>query len=382
MLVYISEMVRKRIKDTPLTSVFLMLGLTLSMLLISIVVSFVSQYALAKEEKENAQPPNGRQYILSWEQGKNFDKYNDLFIGLREDTGIIVNGIMVHVDEREINTFSPVSGEWFVKDDEWHYPLSEGRYYTAKEIEDGQKVVLIGKNYKENVYNQDGKEYIDIEKVKYEVIGVVGIKGEVSLWDARIFMPCTALPEATDSSGVDKNYISFIMYNENGDFTLDEEAVLKNAIEILGESSIAYLGEIESEDVVAGLVNTEDIIFTVAIWGYIVSLVYSINIVVFWIENRRKEIGVRKAVGHTNKDISKLLVAEMTGFCIISCVVALVIQFTLSFFFESLLGYNLEIYINNIIVSLIMVLITSMLISVLPILKMLKIEAIEVLRKE
>ncbi len=382
MLSYIYEIVKKRIKDTPLTSAFLILGLTLSMLLISMVVSFVSQYMIAKQEKENAIPPNGKQYILSWEHGKSFDTYNDIFAGIREGTGIIVNGIMVHLDDREVNTFSQVSGEWFTRDDEWHYPLSEGRYYTAKEIEEGKKVVLIGKNYKENVYNEDGKDYIDIEKEKYEVIGIVGIKGELSLWDSRIFMPCTAIPKTTDFGNSGTHYISFIMHNKDDGFSKDEEVILKNAIKILGESSFDYIGEIESEDLAGGLINIEDVIFSVAILGYIVSLVYSINIVVFWIENRRKEIGVRKAVGYTNKDIAKLLIAEMIGLCLASCVVALIIQFILWILCGSLLGYNLKIYVSNIVIGLAMVLITSLLISILPVLKMLKIQAVEVLRKE
>lgn len=346
------------------------------------VVSFVSQYMIAKQEKENAIPPNGKQYILSWEHGKSFDTYNDIFAGIREGTGIIVNGIMVHLDDREVNTFSQASGEWFTRDDEWHYPLSEGRYYTAKEIEEGKKVVLIGKNYKENVYNEDGKDYIDIEKEKYEVIGIVGIKGELSLWDSRIFMPCTAIPKTTDFGNSGTNYISFIMHNKDDDFSKDEEVILKNAIKILGESSFDYIGEIESEDLAGGLINIEDVIFSVAILGYIVSLVYSINIVVFWIENRRKEIGVRKAVGYTNKDIAKLLIAEMIGLCLASCVVALIIQFILWILCGSLLGYNLKIYVSNIVIGLAMVLITSLLISILPVLKMLKIQAVEVLRKE
>lgn len=32
---------------------------------------------------------------------------------------------------------------------------------------------MIAKQEKENVYNEDGKDYIDIEKEKYEVIGIV-----------------------------------------------------------------------------------------------------------------------------------------------------------------------------------------------------------------
>ncbi len=372
---------KKSITNSPLTSMFLIIGLVMSMLIISIGVSFVAEHINAQEQREEIQPPNGSLYSISYQGKKNFDCISELFKGIRNNTGIIINGIMVHMDESEVNEYVPVSAEWFVKDTEWHYPLSEGRYYTVEEVAQGDKVVLIGKELRKYTYKEKETEYIDIEGEKYRVIGIVGLGEELSSWDARIFMPCTVLPQHTFDEIIGSGYMSFIMYNYEGEFTVDEQYVEKNADLMFGECELLFEGEIESGDMLENLANSNEMIYTIAIVGYIATLVYAVNIAVFWLEKRKKEIAIRKAVGYKNSHIIKLLIMEMLGYSFLSCIIALIVQGGLKMIMDTVAGYTLKIYTLNIVIGVAMVLITTLITSILPIRKMLKIQPIVALKK-
>lgn len=375
------EMTKKRIKQTPLTSAFLVWGLVLSMLMISMGTSFVTEHLYAENEKENAKPPNGQQYDMVWSGNKTFENMEDCFQGIRNETGVIINGLMVHIDGTEINTYASVSAEWFVRNNGWHYPISEGKYFTKEQIQTGEKVVLIGKTYKEYTYKENNKTYINIEKEKYQVLGVVGTSEQISLWDSRIFMPCTSLPEKMIKEMSEYHDMTFILYNEKGKLAKDEKVIQKNAGKIFDEPKVILQGKIESGNMAEDLMNNPDMIYTIAIVGYLVSLIYAINIVAFWMEKRKYEIGIRKALGYKNRDISKIILSEMLGFSIISCLMAIAIQFIGSTIFGTISSYTLHIYLPNIVIGIVVVFLTTFITSVWPIIKALKVQPIEILRK-
>ncbi len=378
----IIKMTKKRLKDTPFTSIFLIIGLTLAMLIISICVSFASEIITAINERDKAQPPNGKQYYALW----NRDEANktvgieNVFCNISGETGIIVNSLMMHVDDEDIDIYASASGEWFTHNDVWHYPLAEGRYYTVEEIERGEKVVLIGRNYEKHIYIENGIEYIDIENERYEVLGIVGTRGHTSLWDARLFMPCTALPEKIQKQCENNGGLGFIVYsNTEESLQQDVEIIQSNTKQLYTDGEVSYAGEIESKIGIGAVAS--DVIVAVAILGYMATMVYAVNIMVFWIEKRKKEIAVRKAVGYKDRHIIKLLLAEMIGVSGISFVLALLCQSVLKKFMDTIAGYNLKIYMSNVIVGVIVICLTAVITSALPVWKTLMVNPIEALKK-
>lgn len=378
----IIKMTMHRIKNTPFTTLFLISGLALAMLIISISVSFVSELMVAISEKDRAKPPNGEQYCILWSDDdvkENID-IQVIFGGISQGTGMIFNGLMVHIDEEEINTYASVSGELFFDNDTWHYPLIEGRYYTAEEIEKGEKVVLIGKNYQKYIYKENGAEYIDIETEKYEVLGIVGLGEQASLWDARVFMPYTSIPQRLMSESMNGGGIGFIIYSNTQEKLKEDIKRIRNNVSVLGdESEMMYVGEIDIEDITGALAS--DLIIVIAILGYIATMIYAINIMIYWMEKRKKEIATRKAIGYKDRDIVKLLLAEMVGISGLAFVLAMVIQGVLGVFMDSIAGYNLQIYVYNIVVGIIVISLTAIITSALPVWKMLKVQPIDALRK-
>lgn len=361
--------IKKRIFINPLTSLFLICGFTISILIISISISFVSELYAAQDKKNEHTPPNGRQYEIF--SGESVD-ISDIFNGICDGSGIIVNGIIVNPDMKEVNTIVSVSAEWFASDDVWHYPVSEGRYYTAEEIKNGEKLVLIGCNLKDCVYKENGSEYIDIEGEKYQVIGVVGFLNQRSLWDNRLFMPATALPQNIKDRI--SCHINYILYSQNNDYSLCEEVILSSLHKRDETATMQYIGEINTENVISDFLEFLDEIVIIAAIGYIIAIIFAINITIFWMQSRNREMAIRKALGYKNKDIIKMLIQEMTGLILLSLIFAVILQAVLYVLLESLGGYTLKIYFSNVFIGLLVVMITGVLVSVFPICRIIKIQ--------
>ena len=86
-------------------------------------------------------------------------------------------------------------------------------------------------------------------------------------------------------------------------------------------------------------------------------------------------------MGYKNKDIAILILGEMLEISICSIVITLILQFVVQKLFGKIMGYSLQIYWMNLFVGGVVVLITSVITSVAPILRALKIQPVEIMRK-
>lgn len=379
----IIKTIYQRIKREPTTSFFLIIGFALAMLMVSMGTSYVTELVRASDDKKNYAPPNGYQLVMdlcSDEKSKmDIEAIMKMFEKTKEETGIMVNDVMVNLDSAKVHQFFSVSAEWFKSDDVWHYPLAEGRYYTKEEILAKEKVVLIGKALQKYAKKENGETYIGIEGTDYKVLGIVGFKDKDSLWDSRVFMPVSSLPEKA-LEPIETGSFQYIIYNEE-DVVEENIALLKDALKEKFENVvIENAGKIEMDNVATQIVTSPDNILLLGVLGYLVAIVYAINIVALWMEKRRKEMGVRKAFGYSNGSIAKLILCEMAGITFLGCVLGLGIQFLLKIFVSRIFDYDLTIYLSNVLISIGIVAVTTVLTSIWPIIKTMKIQPVEIVK--
>lgn len=380
----ITKITMYRLSNTTVTSICMIVGLTISILMISIGISFTFEHVYAGNNKKENTPPNGSLYMILGQSDKKLseDDVKNIFKNLRKDTGVIFNGIMVHVDKASINTYNPVSAEWFSEDVKWHYPLISGRYYTIGEIKNKKKVALIGKNLEKYIEDKNGKKYIHLGGEQYEVIGMIGQKDSRSLWDNRISIPATALPQKTEGKlELSSGGMTLILYNELGKLDFDKNNIEKNGKKLDKQFKIEYQGKIKTENMADELIKNQNPIYLLSVMGYVVTLIYSINTVMFWIEKRRYEIALRKAFGYTDKDIAGIILGELLGISGIAAFIAIIIQAILEIFIKQISDYTLRLYLPNILIALFIIFFTSILISIIPIIKAMKIPPVEVLKE-
>lgn len=377
-MIEIYKTTKKRLETNPISVVILLLGLVISMLMLSFCISFFTKLKSLRDDKNLNAPPNALMFSINL----NDDNIVPIENIIREikfqnvNTGSIVNNILVNIDKAPVDSYFQVSAEQFMGDTNWHYPIVEGRYYSIEEVGVGLKVALIGNGLKKYMDCRNGKNFIKIFGEEYEVIGIVGIEDKESLWDERVFMPVKALP-LVNKEKMQGGNVSLIFYNSDNN-TYDEiknfhDRILKN----WPKAEITEVKPIETENLTKNaIVNTDSLLF-IGVLVYIISVINAINIVSFWIEQRRYEIGVRKAFGHSNMQIAYLIFQEILGIAIVSCIIALLIQILIGVFINNVLGYTLELYATNLVTGAIGTLSTALITSSFPIVKSLKVQPIK-----
>ena len=375
-----------RIKQSPLLSALLIFGLVTSILLISLGTSFVSNLYYSDKAKNQYNPKKAKVYDITYSALKSSDSsvMNKLFSKVDNDTGLFINDLLLHTDASEVNVYNKVSGEYFTNNNVWHYPLISGSYYTAEDVKKGNKVVVLGSKLLKEAYERNGNKYIEIEEEEYLIKGVIGIPDEKSSWDNRIIMPCTSMPKNYFENNLQRDLedISFVIYNEKGEYSQDIKQINAEGKKLFDNFSLDYLGELQDDNSLKVVVENPDFLLFVALIGYIITIIFAINITVFWIEKRKYEISVRKAFGFTNGSIMKMIFKEMIGFAIISFAIAIIVQFLLGLAVGSIANYTLKLYLPNLVIGLVVVLVTALVTTLIPAIKAIKVEPAEALKSK
>lgn len=375
-----------RIKQSPLLSALLIFGLVTSILLISLGTSFVSNLYYSDKAKSQYNPQKAKVYDITYSALKSSDSsvMNKLFSKIDNDTGLFINNLLLHTDASEVNAYNKVSGEYFTNNNVWHYPLISGSYYTAEDVKKGNKVVVLGSNLLKRAYERNGNKYIEIEEEEYLIKGVIGIPNEKSSWDNRIIMPCTSMPKNYFENNLQRDLedISFVIYNEKGEYSQDIKQINAEGKKLFDNFTLDYLGELQDDNSLKIVVENPDFLLFVALIGYIITIIFAINITVFWIEKRKYEISVRKAFGFTNGSIMKMIFKEMIGFAIISFIIAIILQFLIGLAVGSIANYTLKLYLPNLVIGLFVVLVTALVTTLIPAIKAIKVEPAEALKSK
>ncbi len=145
---------------------------------------------------------------------------------------------------------------------------------------------------------KNGKSYLSLGKQQYEVLGEVGVKNQSSLWDNRLFCAGNCFAKGCRNQLHQLNMVSMIVYSQQGDTTGLLESMKKEGQKQMKTLTYDEPQAIETGDVLKDLSNSQNRIFPLAVMGYLLSLLYSINIMYFWLGKKTIfEIGVRKAFG-------------------------------------------------------------------------------------
>ncbi|MFA9397693.1 MAG: ABC transporter permease [Clostridiaceae bacterium] len=284
----------------------------------------------------------------------------------------------------------------FYKKTDWTPALIKGRYLTPEESIKGTPVVVIGKNIA-NDLKVDIGDTVEFYDMKYKVIGVMGFKyanqlSDSGKWDDVFVISLNGLPEnylnifkektiKTQQNG--KKYLGYRMIfrikaNQFEEVTNQINNDSNNkSVEISNTQSNQYGETSVFMDVKKTIYIAIPIIF--------VALFNVINISLFWIMDRKKEITIKKCIGATNKLMIKTMRIELMSIGIVATI--------LSFLVQKLLENKLELFLNkfelslqfswvSFVISILMALGIGYLTTILPARKILSMEPAEALRYE
>ena len=330
--------------------------------------------------KLNYEPQNAIKIRVSLHKDIEEKDVLSLFGGISENTGVIFNNIYSFIDKLEDRGMIAIEGEYYSKDIVRRYPLLKGRYYTRSELNNGDNVVLIGKEL-EKYSEEKGKEkIIMIQNIEYKVIGIIGEREKKSILDYKVVMPITSIPEVHKDRIKYSKELDFTIHSNYGD-TYKDYKIIRQNINMFDATSSIEENIIENDvDIVTSILSRPSMQVSLSVLVYIFSIINCINLTSYWINKRRYEIGVRKAFGQTNFDIIYLLFKEMLIISVFSYILSLIIQLFLKLFFTEIIGMQIEISVTHFLTSAFFVLLSSVLTVIIPALKSIKMQPVDAMK--
>lgn len=201
---------------------------------------------------------------------------------------------------------STISSIYF-RGDYVNIPMLEGRFFIEDDFYADNYVTVVGRNYTDQIYEENNISYIDINQIRFRVLGIMGI-GSESVLDSRIIINGVV----SDSLYV-QNIYNLDFLKGNGENIIEEcmENISKNlgvGVEIISMES----GVLES--------YLPNVLFGRWYIGIMIGDILCVLLLsVEWARKKRREVAVRRLVGGTliniAYDISKEYLLLLLIFC-------------------------------------------------------------------
>lgn len=226
--------------------------------------------------------------------------------------------------------------------------IEEGRPLEKKDVDKKAKVVMMSSVMAKKLFSSTSdalNKSITVETQTFKIIGIMKSKGGGgggNDLDSSIYAPITAL----SAFNPDKKYFAIYLKSENKDQVADikldvERELLKRYEE--DQFSVMDQGEIMgSVSSIFNIINT--VLLAIAAISLIVGGVGIMNIMYVTVIERIREVGIRRALGATQKDILYQFLAEAVILSLIGGLAGLLLSylvvFGVQFFFPAYIDTN------------------------------------------
>ncbi|MBO4392634.1 MAG: ABC transporter permease, partial [Clostridia bacterium] len=238
--------------------------------------------------------------------------------------------------------------------------IIKGRFFTSEELENGEKVAVLGNLCSRNVTEKDGIEYYTFGGVDYKVVGYMGREDEVTDLDNMVWLNMGAYFENAGAFG--KFYI-------DGGNDLQTDSAVDGLMNLLPEDVRSGVAEIIHERRFRSIAY-----FTQRLYIFIVAaIIINIAIVsVYYAEKRQYGVSVKRFVGASLPRIVAEIIGEYTLFAIAGVLTGIATAFLLRF---TSLAETDEVMLmtfswQSVTVMLLATVICAVAVSVLPIIRL------------
>lgn len=194
----------------------------------------------------------------------------------------------------------------------------EGRYVTAKDLQEKSKVIVIGRLVEEDLFSKTtalGK-YVNLGGIQYKVVGVYSDDGGDNE-ERLIYMPISTAQKIYGNN----DYIDQINLTYNPKMNFDEALSfsslltkkLKDKFDVSprDQRAVRVRNMAEASKGVNQMTSVLGVLIIIIGMGTLVAGIVGIsNIMIFVVKERTKELGIRKALGAQPKSIVTMIMLE------------------------------------------------------------------------
>lgn len=280
----------------------------------------------------------------------------------------------------------------FNKQPDYTAYVSKGRYINVEEASKGSKVALLSYKTLKDL-NISINDYIEFYGEKFKVIGILGPNHveQDSQWNKTIVLPLNSLSKAYL-----EKLKSELIYSNTGNGNLlmsliyrvkpsDCDNILKTITDKFSKDKINIVSaekitNSDSRELQMGIST-----FILSIPIIMVAIFVIFNMCYFWIEDRRREITIRKVLGATDKSIIFLVRRQVISVVLIGSVLSFVFQLTLRSYLDDILAkYSLSLEFNFIsfLLCVMLSLFIGYIATIIPAKRVISMDPAEALRYE
>ena len=298
-----------------------------------------SQTIFIEPGREPQGPSNFAELFTDSLKQKDVDalRINSNVQGIKELTPTVMQVLPVTFENETVRTNIIGSSDLMAKILEI-YP-TEGAYFTDDDIRQKESVAVIGAEVRRKLFNQSDalNEKIKIKGKTFRVVGVLPKKGQVALFnvDEMVAVPYTTAQQYL--FGIN-HFNAIIVQAESEEIVprvvRDIESTLRETHNIDDPDKDDF--HIMTQKNVAERVQTVTSILTillvsVAAISLIVGGIGIMNIMLVSVSERTREIGLRKAIGATDREIMTQFLFEAIMLTSIGGIIGILFGVTLSF---------------------------------------------------
>lgn len=236
--------------------------------------------------------------------------------------------------------------------------LIDGRFFTAEEVERAAKVCVIGADVKEKFFPNGSAvgQIIKLRGIPLQVLGVEEARGSFvgESQDRHLYLPITLHNQIFARTGGLSVHGKTVTKERFQESIEEVRLLLRNKRQLLGSEeetfSLVNVDEVNSQmDQFTGAIAAVVVPITMII--LLVGGIVVMNIMLVSVTERTFEVGLRKALGATRKQILLQFLIESALLCLIGGILGLLLAIGLTMLIAVLLGITMTVTIGYIVLS-------------------------------
>ena len=310
-------------KDRKITVLFIIIGFMVGSFVMSLGISACRESFEYAHDRMGGDPERQLDIFLSnngmWKQ-KDVEE-------LIEALGSYGEVQLMSMDSRQLESLgesSPVVPVLFHRKPRWHVPLLEGRYFSAEEMEHSEKAIILGKQLAER-YHVGLEDTVDIGGAAFRVIGICGRPARETAWEYAVYMPWADYLERYPGCFEDlEEGAALTVHLEDGKDKLLEQ--IGQYIDGAAEKGIQMNYRLVDEVDTSAIRNTLTLTTVSTVLVFSTAVINIVHLMLYWLLERKREIGIMKALGADNGAVVRAVVLEVLAMTCIGCLAAVLVQ--------------------------------------------------------